>query len=143
MKQALTYSLKVWLTVSIIAPALYTLWYNVSSSSAHYYHVSLLYDTCFMAFVFLIGGLAFSFPLFLLLWWSAWLVNRTSLSSSVKKVLLSLGAVILIALPIIILGHGDSELEYTMLLIYCGTGTVTSWLYQLQPVSTQVNTVNL
>ncbi|NHA07771.1 hypothetical protein G7092_28490 [Mucilaginibacter sp. HC2] len=126
MKQALIYSLKVWLTGVFLAPVLLKLFWMVSGESTGSNAVGAL---------MLFGGVL-SIPSVLLLFLSVLILTRQAIAVNSTKLILSLIGIILAYLPIWVLNGRQFWLDSFMLNFFVGyTVTVIAaiWFYKLKP----------
>ncbi len=125
MKQALIYSLKVWLTGVFLAPVLLKLFWMVSGESTGSNAVGAL---------ILFGGVL-SIPSVLLLFLSVLILTRQAIAVNSTKLILSLIGIILAYLPIWVLNGRQFWLDSFMLNFFVGyTVTVMAaiWFYKLK-----------
>lgn len=125
MKQALIYSLKVWLTGVFLAPVLLKLFWMVSGESTGSNAVGAL---------ILFGGVL-SIPCVLLLFLSVLILTRQAIAVNSTKLILSLIGIILAYLPIWFLNGRQFWLDSFMLNFFVGyTVTVIAaiWFYKLK-----------
>jgi len=112
MKQALIYSLKIWLTAVVIAPIVTEIVdYLIRAGST---------DEGVFYFILLSipYGLLLSLPCWVLLWLAVYLIGKTGLSITYKKVLLSVIGLALTVLPFyLVFGHDD------------GSNTLELWIW--------------
>jgi hypothetical protein len=127
MKQALIYSLKVWLTSVTLAPIILSLLLpNPEGTSID---LPVLFLTIFI-------GAFMSFPSATLFYVASRAVNENKILTS--KLLLTLLATFLTYLPIWI--HSDFKIRYdkvTLVILssYCAVIIAGIWFYKLKPVS--------
>jgi len=130
MKQALIYTLKVWLTIIVITPALRLLmaWaFNLptaqmSLSYFEYYQLAGLY------------GFIFSLPGALMLWIFITIINRKPMSITAKKVYISALAFIEMMLTFyyIFWLPGSWKINEVMTIPYVVIAALGIWFYKLK-----------
>jgi len=142
MKQALIYTLKVWLTIIVLTPALRLLmaWVfglpiaQMSLSYVEYYELSGLY------------GLIFSLPGAIMLWIFITIINRKPMSATGKKAYISALAFIEMMLTFyyIFWIAGSWKINIIMTIPYIIIAALSIWGYKLQSaiVSGQENLSN-
>ncbi|MHB8208454.1 hypothetical protein [Mucilaginibacter sp.] len=141
MKQALVYSIKVWLTSALVVPFIQMIEGLIIGN-----HTSIS-NAEQMILLALLFGLLLSMPSWLLLWMSASLLNRLTGSVLVIKLSLTVLSTALAILPFFLLA-GTTSLSshdliwfgpYPIIVVAC------IWLYKLNsaPVIDSDNTFNL
>ncbi|WP_461450132.1 hypothetical protein [Mucilaginibacter sp.] len=120
MKQALIYSLKVWLTSLLLGPMLY---YPVQTIIEPQYPHQFHYDVKY--------GFYFSMPSFIVSIIAVVIVKHLSTTLVVKKLLLSVAGVVLAALPFYILKGSWVQQGTEYLLAYGSITLIAIWVYKL------------
>ena len=126
MKQALIYSLKVWLTAVFIAPLLLKLFWIVTNESSGSNAIGAL---------IIFGGIL-SIPSVLLLFLTTIFLVRQTITVNSMKLILSLGGLILTYLPIWFLNGRQFVLDSFMLNFFVGYTVIIItgiWFYKLKP----------
>lgn len=132
MKQAIIYSLKVWLTAVLLSPLLSVILFEPFDD----HNSTDIKGALFFILLSIPYGLVLSIPSWLLLWISVWLVNRLSTSSIKKKWMLSIIGLVLSLLPFyLIFGHddnpvGEGAIEWAV--AYCIVILAGIWFYPLK-----------
>jgi hypothetical protein len=137
MKQALIYSLKVWLTSVTVSPIIIvlltkTLWHRMyrfdSLGNIFGYWGMMIYLASIL-----------SIPSLLLLWLSSWQVTRYKATLPFRKWLLSLIGILLTATPFYIVFHSEESVRVEELAIWMSSYSLVIiagvWLYKLKPVT--------
>ena len=133
MKRTLIYSLKVWLTCVVVSPVLYC---NIEALSESSLSKGLVADGGFFLYS-LPFGLVLSLPSWVMFWLSLHSVNMLNWGLVTTKLLISVIAVILTALPFVLLFGTDDPGSDKSLLIwpvcYCLVLVAGVWYYKLRP----------
>jgi len=125
MKQALIYSLKIWLTGVFISPVLVKLFWLIIGESSGSNAIGAL---------MLFGGIL-SIPSVLLLFLSVLILTKQAIEVNSMKLILSLIGVILTYLPIWFLNGREFGLDNFMLnffIAYTVTVIAGIWFYKLK-----------
>lgn len=134
MKQALMYSLKVWLTTIVAGPFIAILilsFLNPNTSHHLELFISLFYLT--------LGGIFFCLPSWLLFWLLAGFINKRELKMDYKKLFISIVSIFLSFIPFAIMdahalfspNYWPSELPWVA--SYFGVLITCIWFYKLKP----------
>jgi chromate transport protein ChrA len=114
----ITYSLSVWITSLLLGPlAYYPLQLIMEPQYPHTFKYSLIY-----AFVFSLPSLILSILI-------TYLIRNVSTSRAIKKIILSLAGIALIATPLYLIDSGRQTLEYS--IAYSSITVIAIWLYPL------------
>src|SRR3569832_627648 len=127
MKQALIYSIKVWLTSAVLGAVLISVWGLITKPGQE-----PAIDLVGFA-VFSFGyGLMYSIPLFVLMTICTWILLRLSWEVwKVKLVLSSVGIITTVCLMTMIFPFMKSPV---LPVCYTAASVATIWLYKLKPV---------
>jgi hypothetical protein len=140
MKQALTYSLKVWLTTTIAG--------SIITGIRLYFLYNLAYDRLANFFGVVVTGcqlgIIYYIPCWVILGLTAWYLNKKGVIVSYKKMFIILIAAILSLFPFILMDYRSlfsingtglfagfpPDLYYT--ITYVGVTVVSSWFYKVK-----------
>lgn len=114
----ITYSISIWITSLLIGPfAYYLLQFIMEPQYSHYFSYDLIY------------ALVFSLPSLILSTLIVFSVRNISTSHTVKKIILSLAGIALVAIPIYLIDSGRQMLEYA--IAYSSIVVIAIWIYPL------------
>lgn len=115
MKQALIYSLKVWLTTAIISPILIIIIRLMIDATLIHSHTSGL----LVLYLFMLGtGLMLSLPSAILLWLMAYSIIISKVAVTFQRTLIAIVSFLLVCIPLIIIGF---MLDTRDLIYHIGT----------------------
>jgi len=143
MKQALIYSLKVWLTTLILGPLLAT---SINLFIAWYSPVYNYFGSGFIIGIYidLIAG-ASIIPLLVVFWLSTFLLIRKEIKIGITKLLLTFLVVIICVVPFLVHSNPESLSWHVLLSTsywlpsYIIVATSATWFYKLRRVSINPN----
>lgn len=134
MYNSLQYSLKVWLTSSLVIPHVYLLYYLATSGQSAYFPISGYIEL-------LLESVLFSMPLWFAFMLSLDAIVKTRIPVKLQKwlALIILEALLLLLFAVIIHGFGGRTISWAScfdLLVICScTSAACVFLYQLKPVN--------
>jgi len=134
MKQALIYSLKVWLTSVIVAPLLNVL--IMKTLGFHVGEILSIKDGLSAWITTSIVAMSYSIPSWLLLWLSTYKVSKYETALVTKKFILSLVGVALTCVPVWILFFNVVAMTGYIVIWSTGYGlpiVAGIWYYKLKP----------
>lgn len=136
------YSLRVWLTSSLVVPHLYLLYYVLDNGTGSYIP--------FLAYIELVlESVAFSLPVWFVFMMALDIICKTNLSSIVKKIFAAaiLEALLLLMFAVIIHAFGSRTLSWssTMDFVVISSFTMQAcvFLYKLRPVARRKNDLQI
>jgi len=126
MKQALIYSLKVWLTSAFIGPFLLVGCEVAETGQANS-------DMFSFTFAIMVFGTLYSIPCFLILLLVVWVLGRFKLSVIAKKVIASCVSVLMIVL--LTKAVFPNAQDHTLVIIYSAITVAGIWFYKLGTIT--------
>jgi hypothetical protein len=135
MKQALIYSLKVWLTGVVISPVLNLIIEAVSGFNKANFEGAMGFILLSIPY-----SLILSLPCFFLLFLACFFVNLVSGATTTKKICLTIVGAVLAFLPFYLIFGGDDPSTYRTSMpwavSYCIVIIGSIWFYKLEPRET-------
>ena len=130
--QSIKYSLRVYLTGCVLAPFLFLFIDDWTKSGQATSGLGFFTFIALMG-IFIAAGLIYALPGIILLWLSTLLLNKTDISTALKKVLLILLIAGLIKITFyIFLRYGDQQLQTELSIAYFSTISLSILPYRLQ-----------
>jgi lysylphosphatidylglycerol synthetase-like protein (DUF2156 family) len=135
MKQALIYSLKVWLTAVVVSPPLYL----IVEAMVNKHNQTNLEGGVLFVLMSLVYGLLLSIPSYLLLLLAVYFSTRRMESGWVIKMFLTLVGMVLSLIPFqLIFGQDDAITQVVTIpwaVCYCIVVVISLLLYELKPLN--------
>ncbi|MGZ3943676.1 MAG: hypothetical protein ACXVJB_01980 [Mucilaginibacter sp.] len=122
MKQALIYSLKVWLTSAFIGPFLL-----VGCEVAETGHANS--DLVSFTFAIMVFGTFYSIPCFLILLFLVWILGKFKLSIIAKKAIASCVSILMVVL--LTKAVFPATQDHTLVIIYSAVTVAGIWFYKI------------
>ena len=121
MKQALIYSLKVWLTTGFVSPLLIIAYQGIKFELDKYLVLYILGH--------IFWGLTLSIPCLVIIFIAVWALKKQSLSiATIKSIICLIGVLSIVGLVIILLG--DLFQNKTIAITYLTVTLAGIWLYK-------------
>jgi len=133
MYNSLQYSLKVWLTSSLVIPHVYLLYYLATSGRGAYFPITGYIEL-------LLESVLFSMPIWFVFMLSLDAIVKTRIPVKLQKwlALIILEILLLVLFAVIIHGFGGRTISWTscfdLVVICCCTVAACVFLYRLKPV---------
>jgi hypothetical protein len=141
MKNSFIFALKVWQTAVFAGPVLIVLCDTFRRSAE-----MRLDDAMVYFFFFIIYGMVFSAPSFLVLWLGTYLVSRLhGLGIIQRKIVLCAGSIALTLLPFCVLFNREALVSSDNYMFFCYALVIGAsvWLYKLKPTSITANAASI
>jgi len=143
VKQALIYSFKVWLTVTALIPlveAVIMLIYKCIKGTIIMYEVKAAFEVP-------VEETCFSSPCFIIFFIVVLLLRKVSLNVIIKKVVLSVTAILLLITltEVIIYKYGEGLLDWSSVLpevnFFALATLIAIWVYKLEASENQIESI--